>query len=157
MEVDAKRPPVHRDVGFRPLSTNPSLTSVASHDTDHSTNDDESGKYEAGNIQDLSMWAQEKDCCHGKLSASSHSLHSRLRRLSSGSHSTHQGSFRSFSDAGSSISSSFAPLVANLVKQASDRQRSDNAKHFAPHYLQRAEPGSLEKTPQHQDFQSNLL
>ena len=162
MEVDAKRPPTRPDVdvGFRPLSTTASLTSVLSHDTDYSTNDDESGKFESGHVQDLSTWAQDKDCCHGKLASSSRSLHSRLRRLSSGSHSTHQGSFRSFSDAGSSISSSFAPLVASLVKQASDRQRkdNDNKKHFAPQYLRRAAPtASLENSPQHQDFQSNLL
>ena len=163
MEVDAKRPPIRPDVdvGFRPLSTTPSLSSVLSHDTDYSANDDESGKFESGHIQDLSTWAQDKDCCHGKLASSSHSLKSRLRRLSGGSHSTHQGSFRSFSDAGSSISSSFAPLVASLVKQASDRQRkdTDTKKHFAPQYLRRAAPTttSLENSPQHQDFQSNLL
>lgn len=159
MEVDAKRPPPRPEVhlGFQPISATPSLASALSHDTGYSTNDDEPGKYQSGSFQDLSMLAQEKDCCHGNLASSSKSLQNRLRRLSSGSHSTHQGSFKSFSDAGSSVSSSFAPLVASLVKQASDRQKKTDVKPFAPKYLRRAEPGSLENTPQHQNFQSNLL
>lgn len=157
MEVDAKRPPPRPTVQFgaRPPSTTPSITSALSHDTECFVNEDDSVKtnFFSSREHDLSAWAQEKDCCHEKIVAASHSVSGRLRRLSSSSQSTHQSNFRSFSDAGSSISSTFAPLVANLVKQASDRRREE-AK-FTPQYLRRSE--SLENTPQHQDFQSNLL
>ncbi len=157
MEVDAKRPPPRPMVQFgtRPPSATPSITSALSHDTECFVNEEDSVK---GSIfplreHDLSAWVQEKDCCHEKIVAASHSVSGRLRRLSSSSQSTHQSNFRSFSEAGSSISSTFAPLVANLVKQASDRRREES--NFTPQYLRRGE--SLENTPQHQDFQSNLL
>lgn len=158
MEVDTKRPPrSFVDVGIHPSSAAPSIASALSHDTEFTTYDDiVHDPNAAGNIQDLSTWVQEKDCCNGKLAAASSSVHSRLRRLSSGSHSTHQRSGKSFSDAGSSISSSFAPLVATLVKQANER-RKDPKELLTPHYLRRSDVGSLEKTPQHRDFQANLL
>ena len=123
---------------------------------------------------DLSAMAQEKnDCCSEKLAAASQSVsthYGRLRRMSSGSHSTTQtkkgysSNPRSFSDVGSttsSMASNFAPLVATLVQGVSDRKRAEPrapaAKpSFTPQYLRRTED-SLEDTPQHQDFQSNLL
>ena len=59
------------------------------------------------------------------------------------------GSQRSFSEAGSSTSvlSAVAPLVANLMKRSEV---------FTPDYMRR-EPSAVEKTQQHQDFQSELL
>ena len=83
-----------------------------------------------------------------------------VRRLSSTSVSTSNHNFRSFSDAGSSVvSSSLAPLMTNLLKGASSsfsEHRSRSNKRFEPEYLRR-EPERLDLTPQHQDFQSNLL
>ena len=160
MEVDAKCPPPRPTVqfGVRPPSTTPSVTSALSHDTECFVNDEEvEGKPSEFRApeNDLSTWVQEKNnCCHSKLSAASHSVSDRLRHgLSSSSHSTERSNFRSFSEAGSTITSSFAPLVANLVKQTSERKREE-AK-FMPQYMKRGE--SLENTPQHHDFQSNLL
>lgn len=99
-----------------------------------------------------------------------HHQHHALRRLSSTSLSTHKttaSNFRSFSDTGSSshvISSALAPLMTNLLKGVSSSSdhggRRDRVQHrrprFEPDYLHR-EPTRLESTPQHQDFQSNLL
>jgi hypothetical protein len=162
MEVDAKCPPPRPTIpfGVRPPSTTPSITSALSHDTEYFVNEHEGRKtYEtAAPDNDLSAWAQEKDCCHEKFVAASQSVsthYSRLRRKSTSSHSTSQSNFRSFSQAGSSISSNFAPLVANLVKQASDRRREESE--FTPQYSYLRRGESLENTPQHQDFQSNLL
>jgi hypothetical protein len=90
-----------------------------------------------------------------------------IRRLSSASLSTHKttgSNFRSFSEAGSStsvISSALAPLMANLLKGVSPSEhRSDQRGNWKtriePDYLHR-EPTRLDSTPQHQDYQSNLL
>ncbi|KAL3922073.1 MAG: hypothetical protein SGILL_002403 [Bacillariaceae sp.] len=86
-----------------------------------------------------------------------------VRRLSSTSVSTHQShnNFRSFSDAGSSVvSASLAPLMANLLKgvssSSSEHGRDSKQQRFEPDYLRR-EPKRLDQTPQHLDFQSNLL
>lgn len=163
MEVDAKCPPPRPTIpfGVRPPSTTPSITSALSHDTECFVNEHDFGKSNTLSPpeKDLSAWAQEKDCCHEKFVAASNSVsshYSRLRRMSSSSHSTTQSNFRSFSEAGSSITSSFAPLVANLVKQASERNREDGDFTTPQYsYLRRGE--SLDNTPQHQDFQSNLL
>jgi hypothetical protein len=59
--------------------------------------------------------------------------------------------FRSFSEAGSSTSmiSSVAPLVSSLLYR-------NNKDPFTPDYLLR-KPEPVENTPQHQDFQSELL
>ena len=78
------------------------------------------------------------------------------------------GSYRSFSDAGSSsvISSTFGPLVANLMTGLKEK-RGDNIRSggggsssitssTAPGYL--SDQGeAVEFAPEHQDFQSNLL
>jgi hypothetical protein len=69
------------------------------------------------------------------------------------SSSTGGGNFRSFSEAGSSatsVLSAVAPLVSNLLNMKRRREP------FTPEYLRRA-PESVEGTPQHQDFQSELL
>jgi hypothetical protein len=173
MDVDAKCPPPRPTVPYgvrhRPPSTTPSVNSALSHETDCFVND---GYNQAMQFQDNDLSAivtADTNCCHQKIAAASNSVstqYGRLRRLSSSSHSTHQSSthqssthqnsthqsnFRSFSEAGSSISTSFAPLMANLMKGVSDRKEE-----FTPQYLQRA-PESLDNSPQHQDFQSNLL
>jgi PH domain len=61
-----------------------------------------------------------------------------------------KSNFRSFSEAGSSTSvlSAVAPLVSHLL--------SGRKGPFTPEYLRRA-PASVEDTPQHQDFKSELL
>ena len=60
------------------------------------------------------------------------------------------GNRYSFSEAGSSASvlSAVAPLVTNLLKRRNEP--------FTPEYLRR-DPESVENTPQHQDFKSELL
>lgn len=69
----------------------------------------------------------------------------------SASRSISSGGFggRSFSEAGSSVSvlSAVAPLVSNLLRRREP---------FTPDYLHR-EPEAVEDTPQHHDFQSELL
>lgn len=68
---------------------------------------------------------------------------------------------RSFSEAGgsatttttsSSVLSAIGPLVSNLLY----RPRRRPSEPFTPEYLRRA-PEFVEETPQHQDFQSELL
>jgi hypothetical protein len=67
---------------------------------------------------------------------------------------------RSFSEAGSattttatnsSVLSAIGPLVSSLLSRQQQR-----ATPFTPEYLRRA-PEFVEDTPQHQDFQSELL
>lgn len=158
MEVDAKRPPIiPNGIPAHPTSTTPSITSVLSHESDNFVNE---SPHEELNISDV---IKEQNCCHRGMSSASSSLAGRIRRNSStsvstqqNSVSTHQSNFRSFSEAGSStLSSTFAPLVANLMKGVSARKR-EKENYLTPVYLQR-EPKSLEGTPQHQDFRSNLL
>lgn len=64
-------------------------------------------------------------------------------------------SYRSFSEVGSSasaLSSAIGPLMSNLMSGLSSEKKRVN---MAPDYLHRR--ASVESTPQHQDFQSNLL
>ena len=153
MEVDAKAPPPRATIQYggsiRPPSTTPSINSAISHETDYFVNDGDNQKEEE---TDHSANAADSTCCRRPISSSSVSSHGgRLRRFSSNSVSTHQSNFRSFSEAGSSSVMSATTLVANLMKGVSDRKEK-----FTPEYLHR-EPEKLENTPQHQDFQSNLL
>jgi hypothetical protein len=70
----------------------------------------------------------------------------------SGGRSVSSGNFRSFSEAGSSVSvlSAVGPLVSNLLQHGRLREP------FTPEYLRRA-PEYVEATPQHQDFKAGLL
>lgn len=157
MDVDAKSAPsVPKGIYTQHLSRTSSMNSAVSHEYDVFVN---GSPHEELNASDL---FQEQNCCHRGMSSASSSFASRIRRNSSTSVSTQQTSLstqqlsvRSYSEAGSStISSAFAPLVANLMKGVSARKREKE--NFTPVYLYR-EPKSLEGTPQHQDFRSNLL
>lgn len=81
--------------------------------------------------------------------STSHLWSSARSAASSGTQNRH--SFRSFSDAGSSVSmiSAVAPLISNLLYRSSEEP-------FTPDYLVR-KPEPVEHTLQHQDFQSELL
>ena len=71
----------------------------------------------------------------------------------------HQGR-SSFSDvqstASSSVLSAVGPLVSNLLSRSSSYSKSRARQPFTPEYLKRT-PASVEETPQHKDFQSELL
>lgn len=90
----------------------------------------------------------------GSVSTGSESRYVTMPRSFSGTRSVASrgsGKYRSFSEAGSSTSSmlsSVAPLVSSLLKGKREP--------FTPEYLRRA-PASVEDTPEHQDFQSELL
>jgi hypothetical protein len=163
-EMEASAPPPRRTIQYRtqerPPSTTPSLNSAISHESDNFVNDVDNRTTQSEET-DLSAYASStvNSHCFPKRTLSSHSLsthQSQYRRPSaSNSVSTHQSNnFRSFSEAGTSsvISTTFAPLMANLMKNVSARRGEE----FTPDYLRR-DQGSLEQTPQHQDFQSNLL
>jgi len=69
------------------------------------------------------------------------------------------GNFRSFSEAGSSttsVLSAVAPLMSNLLYRGDCGPGGSSREPFTPEYLRR-EPESVEDTPQHQDFESELL
>ena len=169
MEVDAKGPPPRHAIQYsgrdRPPSTTPSITSALSHETEHFVNDEESQNAQPQS-DECSTPATGSTCCNRRAPPTSNSISThrgRTRRFSGNSVSTHQSNFRSFSEAGSNfrsfseagsssvISATLAPLVSNLMKGVSDRKEK-----FQPDYLHR-EPEKLEDTPQHKDFQSNLL
>lgn len=72
----------------------------------------------------------------------------------SGTKSLSTAGFRSFSEAGSSVSmlsSAVGPLVTNLLNR-----RSSRGEPFSPDYLRRTSE-NVECTPQHKEFQSGLL
>ena len=127
-------PNFHR--GRRP-SLEPSVHSVLSSEPDHIVN--ETRTYRS-NDDDSSVSVAYSD--HNQSMPQSFSA--------SRSVSSSQGNFRSFSEAGSSVSvlSAVAPLVANLLARRDSEQ-------FSPQYLRRSE--SVENTPQHQDFKAELL
>jgi hypothetical protein len=164
-EMEASAPPPRRTIQYRtlqerPLSTTPSINSAISHESDNFVNDIDNRTTQSEET-DLSAYASSvaSSHCFAKRTLSSNSLsthQSQYRRPSaSNSVSTHQSNnFRSFSEAGTSsvISTTFAPLMANLMKNVSARRGEE----FTPDYLRRDQE-SLEHTPQHQDFQSNLL
>jgi hypothetical protein len=170
MEVDAKRPPEEM-ISRAPAHTipaggdnhtpsrTPSMNSAISHESGQFVN--QSSPQDELNISDTVVG---KNCCHRGVSSASSSIAGRIKRTGSSasdSVSTHQNSvssrhsnLRSFSEAGSStISAAFAPLVANLMKGVKAKREKEN---YTPVYLQR-EPKSLDSTPQHQDYRSNLL
>eukprot|EP00980_Cylindrotheca_fusiformis_P009570 scaffold2109_cov216-Cylindrotheca_fusiformis.AAC.3 len=160
-EETLSRPPPPSTQGRsdkRPPSRTPSMASAASHESGQFVN--EKGPQKQLDISDAVI---DKNCCHGVSSASS-SLAGRIKRTGSSasdsvstyhtSVSSRHSNLRSFSEAGSSsISSAFAPLYANLMKGVKAKREKEN---YTPVYLQR-EPKSLDSTPQHQDFRSNLL
>jgi uncharacterized coiled-coil DUF342 family protein len=163
-EMEASAPPPRRTIQYRtqerPLSTTPSINSAISHESDNFVNDVDNRTTQSEET-DLSAYASSaaSSHCFAKRTLSSNSLsthQSQYRRPSaSTSVSTNQSNnFRSFSEAGTSsvISATFAPLMANLMKNVSARRGEE----FTPDYLRRDQE-SLEHTPQHQDFQSNLL
>ena len=134
----------------RPPSTTPSITSVLSHESDHFVN--EELVYPPGEL----VARQEEDDLSTSVASSDYIQSRRGFSSSNNSVSTHQGScrdFYSFSEAGTSsvVSSAFAPLMANLLNGISDRTSAKET----PEYLRRND--SLENTPQHREFQSNLL
>lgn len=174
MDVDAKCPrPVPRPViqcERRPSAT-PSVTSALSHDSEyfaklHEDDSQYAGSRHSGGralkthiIQlrdpDESFKAIEGDgsCC--PPSYSSHSS------LSSYHHRDQTRNFHSFSEAGSStvLSTTLAPLMANLLKGVSERQERESETKQAlvePEYLRRLAT-RMESNPKHQNFQSNLL
>lgn len=169
MDVDAKHTPeellhhaprhtAHMRVETRPPPRSPSGASVISHESGHFVN--EKASPEELNISDAVI---DKNCCHRGVSSAS-SLAGRIKRTGSSasdsvstiqnSVSSRHSNLRSFSEAGSStISAAFAPLVSNLMKGVKAKREKEN---YTPVYLQR-EPQSLDSTPQHQVFRSNLL
>jgi hypothetical protein len=158
-DMENEAPPLRRTIQYRthhdrPPSTTPSINSAISHESDCFVN---GGDNQNDNELDLSASvAGSSTCWQNTFSASSHSRSSHHTLSNFRSLSETGGaasSFRSFSEAGSSsvLSTTFAPLMANLMKGISERKEK-----FTPDYLHR-EPESLENTPQHQDFQSNLL
>ena len=163
-EMEASAPPPRRTIQYRtqdrPPSTTPSINSAISHESDNFVNDADTRTTQSDET-DLSAYASSaaSSNCFAKRTLSSNSLsthQSQYRRPSaSNSVSTHQSkNFRSFSEPGTSsvISTTFAPLMANLMKNVKARRGEE----FTPDYLRRDQESS-EHTPQHQDFQSNLL
>ncbi|KAG7367494.1 PH domain containing protein [Nitzschia inconspicua] len=170
MEVDAKRQPASMTVprGNHTASAAPSIPNALSAESEHAKK----------NIQNRPNYTSRADVAGDRIiermgwhnfppSSSNSSLSSGyhdqpIRRLSSTSISTHKSNnFRSFSDTGSSvISSSFAPLMTNLLKgvaiNSTEHEREATTNRFEPDYLHR-QPQRSESTPQHQDFRSNLL
>ena len=128
----------------------PSITSVLSHESDQFINDGRSYPPAYIGVR------PEEDDMSTSVASSDYVQSRRGFSSSNNSASTNQGStrdFYSFSEAGTSsvVSSAFAPLMANLLNGISERQ---NVKE-TPGYLRRNE--SLEDTPQHREFESNLL
>mmetsp|Transcript_2810 Transcript_2810/g.6587 ORF Transcript_2810/g.6587 Transcript_2810/m.6587 type:complete len:161 (+) Transcript_2810:98-580(+) len=131
----------------RRLSRSESGNSVRSHEYDHFVNE---SPRDMLNISDA---VNPKNCCHGSASSSLAGRIKRTGSMNSGTGSTHSN-LKSFSETGSStISAAVAPLVAKLMKGVKAKREKEN---YTPVYLQRS-PKSLESTPQHQDFRSNLL
>ena len=160
MEVEVKcpipRPIMQYGQKERPPSTTPSINSALSHETDQFVNDGDNGsvysrddEYSTSN----SSTGWNRPPTMGNSSYHSERRH-RSTCSSNNSVSTRRSDHRSFSEAGTSsvLSTAIAPLVANLMKGVSERKE----KSFTPVYLQeRGE--TLKNTPQHLDFQSNLL
>lgn len=85
-----------------------------------------------------------------------HGPHNTIHRSSSSvsSQPSQPKRYYSFSEAGSSISSAVAPLMANLLNN--NRSSTGKKDDFAPSYLKRTSD-SLDKMRHHHDFQSGLL
>jgi hypothetical protein len=147
-EVDLVVPPPRRALQYqtsedRPSSTDPSMQS---YETGHFINESDSRGAARTEDEDLSVSAASSDNYREYALPQSFSGAKSFSSLKS------NGNFRSFSEAGSSASSilsAVAPLMTNLLH----RRPSDP---FTPEYLRRA-PESVEDTPQHQDFKSELL
>jgi hypothetical protein len=149
-EVDGVVPPPRRNLQYqtseeRPSSTDPSMQSF---ETGHFVNESDSRGAARATDDESSVSATSS----GNYNGREYALPQSFSGAKSFSSLKSNGNFRSFSEAGSSASSVFsavAPLVANLLH----RRSSDP---FTPEYLRRA-PESVEDTPQHQDFKSELL
>jgi type II secretory pathway component PulM len=137
-------------VDSRPSSTDPSVHSALSHESDYFVNQSDNGP------RAIPTFSNYND----DMSSSAASEHSYPPSRASFSASRHYtpggGNLRSFSEAGSSsvLSSAFAPLMANLM--AGVLAKKQQTLSFTPDYMKR-EAGSLDNTPQHHDFKSNLL
>lgn len=166
-DVEAKRPPVRPVIQYeRPQSTTPSLNSGLSHESDHFLNNTYGVHLPSDPNTDLldtsTVATEESNCwirrCPSSTSNSISSIYKENRtvRPSSSSVSTHKSAnFYSFSEAGS-VSSSFAPMMTNLLKRVSS---SDQEEKFHKYEKERRFGSGINPsgTPQHQDFQSNLL
>ena len=166
-DVEAKRPPVRPVIQYeRPQSTTPSLNSGLSHESDHFLNNTNGFHRQNDPNTDLldtsTAATEESNCwirrCPSSTSNSISSIHKEYRtvRPSSSSVSTHKSTnFYSFSEAGS-VSSSFAPMMTKLLKKVSS---SDQEEKFYKYEEERRFGTGINPsgTPQHQDFQSNLL
>jgi hypothetical protein len=150
-EVDAVVPPPRRTLQYptsearlRPPSTDLSLQS---HETGHFINENDSRGAAHVEDDDLSVSAASSDNHREYVLPSSFSGAKSFSSFKS------NGTFRSFSEAGSSVSvlSAVAPLLTNLL-----HGRSSSSDPFTPEYLRRA-PESVEDTPQHKDFKAELL
>jgi hypothetical protein len=139
-EVKEKSRPVERTKSSRSIGTEPSTQSSKSGDlVVQQTKENQSVQ---SHEDDLSVSAASSDYYRRPVPQSF-----------SGGRSVSSGNFRSFSEAGSSVSvlSAVGPLVSNLL-QHGGRLREP----FTPEYLRRA-PEYVEATPQHQDFKAGLL
>jgi hypothetical protein len=154
-DMEASALPPRRSIEYRltdrPSSATPSMQSGLSHES-HFVNDGRS----AHSHEDDSSVSVNSDhrnfmpqSFSGSRSVSSgngrYQSFSEARSVSSA-----KSNYRSFSEAGSSTSvlSAVAPLVSNLL--------TSRREPFTPEYLRRAAE-SVEETPQHQDFKSELL
>ena len=165
-----------REHDVRPFSAAPSLQEASSHETAHFVNDTtlrtsntihvpiEPGQ--AGRKMDdvdddltVSTTGYYSSDYHHSSNLSEPYHHTQSRRFTASSVGTSNSykrpgsyNFRSFSEAGSSasaLSSAIGPLLSNLLSPEKRRVILD------PEYLRRRDP--VELTPQHQDFESNLL
>jgi len=161
-EVDTKQLPTRSIIQYeRPQSTTPSLNSALSHESDHFLNNmygvhrHDDPKLD---ILDTSTAATEGSNCWVRRcpTSSSNSISSIYKenysiRPSSSSVSTHKSSnLYSFSEAGS-VSSS---LITNILKRVSSEQEELHKYEEERRFGVGINPAG---TPQHQDFQSNLL
>jgi peptidoglycan hydrolase CwlO-like protein len=160
-------------VHARRPSTTPSLNSAVSTESDYFVNDRGGGGSQMDRFiqqqQDddetpssaSGIWPSRREetmSSNNSVSTRQGSTRSRWETSSVASDSVRsfrQADFYSFSEAGTSsvISAAFAPLMANLLNGMS--VRTSAREKSTPQYLERQE--SLENTPQHRDFQSNLL
>lgn len=141
------------DVGGA-TSTDPSIRSVLSHESGrsaHSREEEDDLSHSAAGSDYQRSLPQSFSGARSVSSATSAFYRSfgEAPSVSSGR------TFRSFSEAGSaaSVLSAVAPLVTNLLQR---HRQSSSAGPFTPEYLRRP-PESVEGTPQHQDFTSQLL
>jgi len=154
-EVDAAVPPPRRTIQYRMDGRRPSIDpSVQSHESGQFINDhdDDYRRTPHSNAADDDLSASAGSSSEYYRDLILPQSFSGARSVSSYSNANRStGNFRSFSEAGSSVSvlSAVGPLMANLLHGRSSEP-------FTPEYLRRA-PESVEGTPQHQDFKSELL